>query len=215
MKIAYIIFDDIISAETLQDLLFDIKKSELIIKIFRSIDDAFVEMEKETPCVVFYKIESNSEAELERISKMINSDVPVILVTSEEEDTDHAILKNAFGYLDYPIKVSALKYLTNRLNQVKQDINTSCVNIIPFDKIANLQKNKLLISTLEKIQILPLMEIVLLNAESNYTKILLVSGEELLASKTLKYFEDILDDYGFLRVHKSHVVNISFVKDIY
>ena len=31
-------------------------------------------------------------------------------------------------------------------------------------------------------------------------------------SKTLKYFEDLLSDYGFFRVHNSHLINMSYIK---
>jgi two-component system LytT family response regulator len=38
------------------------------------------------------------------------------------------------------------------------------------------------------------------------------SGKKLLASKTLKEYDLLLSDYGFERIHKSHLVNMEFVK---
>ena len=47
---------------------------------------------------------------------------------------------------------------------------------------------------------------------SNYTQFFMKSGKKLLASKTLKEYDLLLSDYGFERIHKSHLVNMEFVK---
>ena len=35
------------------------------------------------------------------------------------------------------------------------------------------------------------------------------NGKKLLICKTLKYFEEILDQYNFLRIHRSHLINLN------
>ena len=37
-------------------------------------------------------------------------------------------------------------------------------------------------------------------------------GTKILVTKTLKTFADLLKNYQFLRVHQSHLVNVSYVK---
>ena len=54
-------------------------------------------------------------------------------------------------------------------------------------------------------------EIIRCEGESNYTKFFLENGSTLLVSHTLKDYESILSDYGFSRVHKSHLVNMKYV----
>jgi two-component system LytT family response regulator len=54
----------------------------------------------------------------------------------------------------------------------------------------------------------------MLKAEGSYCEIYLESGEKLLASKNLKYFEDKLDDVSHLfRCHKSYVINLKVVNE--
>ena len=36
-------------------------------------------------------------------------------------------------------------------------------------------------------------------------------GRKILSSKSLKYYEEIMEEYLFLRIHKSHIVNLSYV----
>ncbi len=48
--------------------------------------------------------------------------------------------------------------------------------------------------------------------ENNYTYIHFTNGENVLVSRTLKDFEELLSDEGFIRVHQSHLVNKQQVK---
>ncbi|MGF1924998.1 MAG: LytR/AlgR family response regulator transcription factor [Bacteroidia bacterium] len=55
-------------------------------------------------------------------------------------------------------------------------------------------------------------EIMRCEADDNYTKFFLESGEKILISKSLKEYSDLLTPSGFLRTHQSHLINASYVK---
>jgi LytTr DNA-binding domain len=55
-------------------------------------------------------------------------------------------------------------------------------------------------------------EIIYLKSDQNYTNVFLSNGNKVLVSTTLKIIEDRFVGCGFLRVHRSTVVNMSFVK---
>ena len=50
-------------------------------------------------------------------------------------------------------------------------------------------------------------------ADRNYTNFHLINNRHFLASKTLKEYEEILVDHGFLRVHKSHLINLAHTEN--
>ena len=57
-------------------------------------------------------------------------------------------------------------------------------------------------------------EIIRLEASSNYTNIYFINKKKMLTAKVLKDYEEILEPLGFVRTHRSHLVNkryISFV----
>ena len=56
-------------------------------------------------------------------------------------------------------------------------------------------------------------DIIRFQSDINYTHIHTLSNKKITASKTLKYFEGILENSTFFRVHKSHLVNLSFVEN--
>ena len=54
--------------------------------------------------------------------------------------------------------------------------------------------------------------IVRCEADNNYTHVFLENREKMLISKTLKEFEELLKDHGFIRLHQSHLINSSYIK---
>jgi two-component system LytT family response regulator len=54
----------------------------------------------------------------------------------------------------------------------------------------------------------------IINCESdrNYTVLFLKNKQKIVASRSLKEIEEMLDDYSFARVHHSHLVNLNEVE---
>jgi DNA-binding LytR/AlgR family response regulator len=47
----------------------------------------------------------------------------------------------------------------------------------------------------------------MLRGEVNYTILCLKNGKSIMVAHTLKYFEDQLNKFGFMRVHRAFLVN--------
>ena len=56
-------------------------------------------------------------------------------------------------------------------------------------------------------------EIIRLQADSNYTIFFLADKRQLLVSRTLKEFDEMLSGHEFFRVHHSHLINLTYVKN--
>jgi two-component system LytT family response regulator len=50
-------------------------------------------------------------------------------------------------------------------------------------------------------------EIIRLEASSNYTKIFFTNETKIISAKVLKEFALMLEPFGFLRIHRTHLVN--------
>ncbi|GAB2777515.1 hypothetical protein GCM10027275_20770 [Rhabdobacter roseus] len=57
-------------------------------------------------------------------------------------------------------------------------------------------------------------QVVLLEGRSNYTLIHFVGGRQVLSSYSLKVYEQALADAGFLRAHKSYLINPLCIRDL-
>ena len=49
-------------------------------------------------------------------------------------------------------------------------------------------------------------------SQRNYTKFFFTNGKRLIVSKTLKENEELLSQHNFIRPHKSHLINVKYIK---
>jgi DNA-binding LytR/AlgR family response regulator len=56
-------------------------------------------------------------------------------------------------------------------------------------------------------------DVILLEGNVNYTIFHLQSGKEKVVAHSIKFFEPFLETHGFLRVHRSFMINPNYVKE--
>lgn len=79
---------------------------------------------------------------------------------------------------------------------------------------SNLVDNyKIALRTNSRIKIISCHNIVHCTGDGRYTKIFLKNGETILVARLLKDFERKLPEDLFIRIHKSYIVNIIFIKE--
>ena len=142
-------------------------------------------------------------------------DFDVIFTTAYDK---YAIKAIRFSALDYLLKPLDILELQNALNRhiVRRNLPQQQRHELVSNLIENVQKSdndeyRLAVSTNEGVFFYLPSEIIRCEGESNYTKFFLENGSTLMVSHTLKDYESILSDYGFSRVHKSHLVNMKYV----
>jgi two-component system LytT family response regulator len=77
--------------------------------------------------------------------------------------------------------------------------------------MTTIQPNKISLTTLAGTYFFAADEIIRLEASRNYTNIYFTNKPKILASKVLKDFVDILEPFGFIRTHRSHLVNKQYI----
>jgi two-component system LytT family response regulator len=70
---------------------------------------------------------------------------------------------------------------------------------------------RLTVNTTESILLLNVSEIIRCESQRNYTNIYLTGKRKQIVSKTLMDFEGLLSEHGFLRIHKSHLINLNYM----
>ena len=71
--------------------------------------------------------------------------------------------------------------------------------------------SKIALPTLSGYQMEKINHIIYCEADQNYSKIHLLSGKELMVSKTLKHIEELLPHDSFFRIHKSTLINLNYM----
>lgn len=133
-----------------------------------------------------------------------------IIITALEKVTVPTHYTNILYFLRKPISKEQLDNALQRFYQQHNVLAEKQRRISP--EIATDQKIK--IPQLHGYDIVSIKEIVRLQANGSYTKIFFSSGKETLVSKHLKTYEEGLQSLGFVRIHKSHIVNTAYIKSI-
>ena len=134
----------------------------------------------------------------------------IIFTTAHDQYAIQAIRFSALDYLLKPIDADELREAFDRFlgKEIVRLGEQALYNNLLHNINARDQKEfKLALATTEGTYFYHPEEIIRLEGESNYTKFFFTNKKTLLASKTLKDFEEILVGHGFIRIHKSHLIN--------
>lgn len=72
---------------------------------------------------------------------------------------------------------------------------------------------KLCIPSLKGFQVVEIQDIIYCEASSNYTNFYFANRPVICASKLIHEYEELLEDCGFIRTHKSYLVNLEHIKE--
>jgi two-component system LytT family response regulator len=210
-----VIIDDEINARELLEKMLNryFPQKFIVCDLCESIDEAVKSIEKHKPDLVFLDIQMPNKSGFELFKEIKEIDFEVIFTTAHSKYAIEAIKRSALDYLLKPINyldlleaVSRYEKKNKKSNQQKQ-LRVLLENIDTGDAA----HKKMAIPTEIGFEFLKFNSIVFLEAQSNYTKFYLSNNSTITTSKTLKYFESILPESLFFRIHKTYMVNLNFV----
>lgn len=208
---ALIVEDNHFMATVLQDMLQPYADKILVLGIAHSGKEALNLIADTKPNVVFLDIELPDMTGFELLTKVPELNFKTIFTTAHSHYAIKAFRFNALDYLVKPIKEEELKQALKRLEDSTyntEEIRTALGNL----KTKNVDEQKLILPTQQGTLRFSLKQITHIEGERNYSYIHLTNGSKELSSKNLAYFEDILDDKGFFRCHRSFLVNKYHIK---
>jgi two-component system LytT family response regulator len=131
-------------------------------------------------------------------------------VTAYDHYAIDALNAHAAYYLLKPISIDKLIEAVHYVEEIKRKEN-SLQNTV-LKPLQTQVVGKITIPLQHGFEVLSIEDILYCQADDNYTQIYLKAGKRLV-SKTLKYFEDSLGNDGFVRVHKSFLVNVNQITE--
>lgn len=176
-----------------------------------SVSEAVALIKTLDPDLVFLDIEMPGANGFQLLEHFDEFRFEVIFVTAHDQYAIRAIRFSAADYILKPINSNDLKAavekVANRLKRKNED-----------HRLRELHRNLSMPSTPRiglpmdgKIEFSEVGKIVRCQGESNYTHIWFENGRHLLVAKTLAEFEELLAEFGFTRVHKTHLVNFNYL----
>jgi two-component system LytT family response regulator len=141
----------------------------------------------------------------------------IIFVTAYNHYAMKAIRFSALDYLLKPVDKDELRLAVNRFiekRNLHQHLQQQYQNFLQNLDSSNKETYKLAISTCEGVHFILPKEIIRCEAEDSYTQFYLMDNKFMMSSKVLKEYDEMLSEHDLIRVHRTHLVNRSYIKSI-
>lgn len=167
------------------------------------------------PDLVFLDIQMPRKNGFELLQSLHAYTFEVIFVTAYDQYGIQAVKFAAIDYLLKPINVEELKLSVKKVieknNQRKQ--NRQLENLIALlRQNQNQDEHRIALPTTKEIRFVKPGDILRCESSNNYTTFYLSNNEKLLISKPIYLYEELLNNYGFIRCHQSHLVNKKYIQ---
>lgn len=204
---AVIVDDEEIARQSLIDLLKPYQGIQVVAEA-SGIASAQLMIEKYEPSLVFLDVHLEDGTGFDLLARLPEIKFKLIFVSAYD---NYAINAFKFSAIDYLLKPPSKDDLASALEKIGSGLLSQAarLNVLMGNRTG---VEKIALPSLDEIIFVKLNEIIRCESDNNYTFFFLRSGERILVSKTLREYEDLLSDFGFFRVHKSHLVNLQYIK---
>ncbi|WP_432713665.1 LytR/AlgR family response regulator transcription factor [Pedobacter sp.] len=217
---AIIVDDEEFARSSLYFLLQENCKNIHISGIAKSVSEARILLAENKIDLVFLDIAMPGENGFELIPAIVEHRAQVVFITAYDQYALRAIKANALDYLLKPIDIDELSATVDKaakfiaLNKFTAQQMAS--------QLSNLAENMADRSEIRKLSLpngqggytlVDFDEVINIEADSNYSIFYLAGKEKITVAKVLKDYEEILPENKFVRVHKSSIINLDYLKE--
>ncbi len=210
MKLTSIIVED---EETSRDILKNYLKKYCpnvnVIGEASNIEEALVLIRNNDLDLVFLDVEMPYGNAFDLLDKVGDINFETVFVTAYNHYAIEALNAHASYYLMKPISIDELIKAVDYVTEIKTKEDALQDEVLVPK--TNSVHGKITIPQQNGFEVINTADILYCKADDNYTDIYLNNNKKKLVSKTLKYFEDALNNANFVRVHKSYLVNVNEV----
>jgi two-component system LytT family response regulator len=179
------------------------------------VDRAKYVIREHKPDLVFLDIQMPGKNGFDLLRELDELDFELIFVTAYNEFAINAMKFSAVDYLLKPIDVAELQSAVTRAGKrLSMKIHTYHLeNLIDLlQKQHQKEEHRIGLTTLKETRFVKTNEIIRCESSNNYSTFYLYNNEQILVSRPIYEYEQLLATYGFIRCHQSHIVNRIFVK---
>lgn len=207
---AAILDDEIKGSKLLSQKLGFFEDELQVVGIFNQPEKALEAIVALKPDVLFLDVEMPGINGFQFLERLGSFDFEVIFTTAHDSYTLEALRLSAVDYLLKPIDEEDLKTAIARL---RKRVNEKAAYKSPVkDKnVSKVISDRLALPTAEGIYLVDKSNIIRIEAMSNYSVFILAGNKKIVVSKTLKEFENTLEEELFTRISRSVIINLAYV----
>ncbi|MFK5855437.1 MAG: LytTR family DNA-binding domain-containing protein [Bacteroidota bacterium] len=165
------------------------------------------------PDLVLLDIKMPDGTGFDLLKKVDAVDFHFIFITAFEQYAIRAIKQSALDYIVKPIHTNELIAAIERASLVSSKITDQLSKLDTLSHNQNTESGdrRLVLNTQDSIYVVQVSDIISCKADKNYTEVNIINKKQLVISKTLKDFEEMLAGCGFFRTHQSYLINLKYI----
>ena len=209
-----LIDDEPQARQALRSLLADCAPDFRVIAEAENVRSGLTLLRRQRPDVVFLDIQMPDGTGFDLLDQLPDPGFHLIFTTAFDHFALKAFRYHAIDYLVKPVDPDDLQPTCRRIRAQSGQRLTAGQARGLLEAFRRGKADKLTLSTSEGLVLLPLADIVRLEASGSYTSFFTRSGERTVVARTLKDFARLLPPEQFFRVHQSHLINLSLVRKV-
>ena len=213
MKTTCLIIDDEkLARELLREFLDSFPDIEIIGECAKG-NEAVEKINKLRPDIIFLDVQMPGMKGFDVLDE-IDCDPYVIFTTAYDQYAIKAFEKNAVDYLLKPLDEERFRQAVNRALKRKTTEQGNLEDLLKSVKSGGKGfETHIFVQKSEKLFNLPVEEIIYLEASGDYT-VITTRTDQFVSSSGIGKLEEIMDPDTFIRVHRSTIININYLKEI-
>jgi two-component system LytT family response regulator len=210
---AIIIDDEPDAVVTLTTMLHDFCEGVLVVASTNNPTEGITLIQDHAPDLVFLDIQMPHMDGFTLLDNLDHQHFKLVFVTAHENFALKAIKHSALDYILKPINPNELQQTIAKV-QATSEQHTQIAWPALRESLKEEKLEKMVVHTEREAFVITISELIRCEADSNYTKFHLANQSQIFASKPLKFYESMLLTHNFVRTHRSHLINLAFVKKI-
>lgn len=209
----FLIDDEPNCTDVLQVLLAKYCPEIQVQGIFNDAELALEAIRQERPQLVFLDIEMPMLNGFELLRRCEPLDFKVVFTTAYDQYAVRAFKFNALDYLLKPVDKSELMAAVSkaRQNASPSDGQLKSVQYLKNNPVPE----RIALPVGQELLLVEVADIQFMESDGAYVSVFLNGqGRPVVLSKSLREFEELLNNPGFFRAHNSYLVNLKFIKKI-
>jgi len=212
---AIIVEDEQPAAELLEAYLKNFPEIELLC-ICNDGFSGLKSINEHNPDLIFLDIQMPKLSGFEML-EVIDKPPVVIFTTAFDEYAMKAFDVHAVDYLLKPFSrerfAEALSKALIRIQSNVRDAESTIQSFVNDFHSGGRKIERIIVKNNTRVHIIPIAKISHISSCDDYV-IIHANGEEHIKQSTMQYYEDSLPDSGFVRIHRSYIVNVEYIEQI-
>jgi two-component system LytT family response regulator len=213
-QLTTLIVDDELQSRLLLKTLLLHNFPQFTVEEAESVNTAKEKIAKRRPDLVFLDVQMRDETGFDLLDQLDTINFGIIFTTAHSEHALKAFRYSAIDYLMKPIDTEEFTSAVSKALQRIKNLQSSSEQIEFLREVrsSRTSPDKLTVPTSEGFLFVSIKDILYCHAVGNYTEFHLAGQQKIVSSYTLGYYDEILSNHQFFRVHRSYLVNLGHIK---